>query len=313
MISRTKTSSGCTLLLVLALTGCVGGPGGGGETIDASATSSSSSASASASVSASSTSAAATSASTSAAAATSDASGDASTDTAATTCTFVCDDTGDPPTHCDPYSQDCPEGQKCTYTPDLQSARCVDVAPRPHPPGEPCTQGDEVGLDDCDVGGICWYVDAETGVGECVGICQGSRDTELTCAAEGTTCWYGCQTCIGMCFPDCDPLDADACGPGQVCVLSYADVFFCAIDASGAGGGHGDPCDFLNGCDPGHACVALDSVPECTDIGQGGCCAALCDLNTPACPDADLGVVCHQYAETPKPGYEHVGVCTLPP
>lgn len=295
------------IVLTLTFVGCSGqvqdtgatastGPDtttGGGSSVSASSTSlATTSAGSSASASATATASPTTGASTSGAEATS------------STCTFVCEDTEGPPPSCDVYAQDCPDGEKCTYGPGLQDTRCVAVVADPGGIGEACTQI-EIGQDTCDVGQICWFVDPETGLGECIGFChdpdQGGCDDPMA------SCWLGCQTCLGLCFPECDPL-GEGCDPGQLCLPHY-DTYFCAVDASGDAGAYGDPCAFVNSCDPGLLCVDAALVPGC--VGDG-CCAPYCDVDAPSCPDAELGVICQPLADDPKPGTENVGVCTLP-
>ncbi len=95
-------------------------------------------------------------------------------------CDFLCDDSPKP--DCDPFAQDCPEGQKCAAViTDGGSAwdatRCVDVIGTDKP-GEPCTMEDVAsGVDSCIEGAMCW--DVAEGVGECVAQCTGSGEAPV--------------------------------------------------------------------------------------------------------------------------------------
>ena len=219
-------------------------------------------------------------------------------------CNFIgCDDVPpeDPP--CDTYMQDCPEGQKCTYNGYPGDHHCVDVPAAPQPPGAPCQAEGGLfdGEDDCDVGGVCWYVDERSGEGECVSFCDGSADAP-TCEDPATICVVGCQDCVGMCLKGCDPL-ADECSEGQVCVPYGGSAFHCVYDASEALGAYLDPCEFSNACDPGLACVDAEFVPGCEGFA---CCTSFCDLGDPSCPD-DLS--CFTALDEPTRAFDHVGLC----
>jgi hypothetical protein len=219
-------------------------------------------------------------------------------------CNFLgCDDVPreDPP--CDTYSQDCPEGQKCTYNGYPGLHHCVDVPADPQPPGAPCQAEGGLwdGEDNCGVGGVCWHVDERSGEGECVSFCAGSPNRP-TCEDPATLCFVGCQDCVGMCIKGCDPL-AGECSDGQVCV-PQGSTFMCVYDASGELGAYLDPCEYGNACDPGLFCAYPDVVAGCE--GDSGCCTPFCDLNDPQCPDA---LQCDPYFTEPSPGQEHIGLC----
>jgi hypothetical protein len=86
--------------------------------------------------------------------------------------------------------------------------------------------------------------------------------------------------------------------------------FVCAPDASGEMGAYGDPCEYLNVCDPGLACIPPEFVPGCS---AAGCCSPFCYLGQPNnCPGAtQLCIPWFEPGQSP-PGYEHVGVCGIP-
>lgn len=241
------------------------------------------------------------------------------------TCGFICDDTEAPCqlapgldgqlrcVECDPWAQDCPKGQKCTaWASDGGAAwdanRCVEVATDPHKPGEPCTvEGSAVsGIDDCELASMCWNVDPDTLTGTCVALCEGSpRDP--TCPEPNTLCRVSGSGVLNVCLPTCNPLAVD-CPQGQVCVDSGFGPFTCVF---GSPGPVGAPCEFVNACDPGLACIPSELVPGC-DLGSASCCSPYCSLAAPACPDGDE--VCQPWFEQGQApaGYEDVGVCALP-
>ena len=245
--------------------------------------------------------------------------GPASTDTGAvdTTCSFVCDDTGDPPAHqCDPWlmpEQDCPAGQKCTFDGQFGHTHCVDIVPDPHGLYEPCMTlpGGQLGDDDCAAGLVCWNVDPETGVGFCIGFCLGPADAP-TCADPGASCVV-CQECNpAVCLPGCDPLAQDCVGQDLCIPDGFGDKFVCVLDASGDAGQAFDPCEFANTCDPGLTCADPAFAKECDPMASG-CCLPFCDLTMPTCPGD--GLTCAAWFEPGKapPGLENVGLCRLPP
>jgi hypothetical protein len=164
--------------------------------------------------------------------------------------------------------------------------------------GEPCEPGDNWpgGMDSCGDGLICWE---ET----CVPFC----DTEDFSCPSGHQCAW-CQECaLGICIPQCDPL-LQECQEGYICVPNNGE-FTCQIDASGDMGAYGDPCEFLNACDPGLTCVDAGYVPECQ---AASCCSPFCDLDSPTCPDDSMECIPWYEEGQAPPGYEVVGLCGLP-
>lgn len=230
------------------------------------------------------------------------------------------DTTGEPPPpmcevtsggECNTYAQDCPEGEKCTpWASDggatWNSTRCAPIDPRPSEVGEACfAEGlGLAGADDCVRGAMCWDVDPRSGIGTCIELCTCG---EPMCG-EMATCIVSNGGALAICEPTCDPLLQD-CAPGQGCYPS-TQVFACAPDASGEMGAVGDPCEFVNTCNPGTACITAASLPSCAG---SGCCSPFCDFTDPSpeCPD---GTVCNSwFGEGAAPrGLEDVGVCTIP-
>ncbi|MEZ4385606.1 MAG: hypothetical protein R3A79_30085 [Nannocystaceae bacterium] len=243
--------------------------------------------------------------------ATTDGTGTSTTDattTDATTDTTDTTDTGVFPEWCNYWDMLCPEGTKCAFDGDVSSVQCVAVDRRPKGEGEACTRegGQFDGVDDCGDGLLCWGGAGNEGT--CVPFCaEGSP----YCSDAYECAW--CQDCaLGICMPLCNPLDAEACPEGTLCVPNNG-ALSCVNDGGGEmPGAYGDPCEFLNVCDPGLFCADASYVPKC----QGaGCCASFCDLSDPQCPDLP-DVTCLAFWEDENeapPGLENLGVCVVPP
>jgi hypothetical protein len=220
---------------------------------------------------------------------------------------------------CDVWMQDCPEGEKCMpWANDGGSSwnatRCSPVDDNPGQVGDECmVEGSGVsGLDSCDVGSMCYYVDPETNVGTCVGFCQGSEDAPM--CELGFLCSISNDGVLILCRRECDPLLQDCMGSAACLPANGSDGFVCIVDASGEMGAPADPCEFLNACDPGLFCANAESVPDCA--GASGCCSEFCDLTAPD-PNAAcslMGQTCIPWFEegTAPPDLTHVGLCTLP-
>jgi hypothetical protein len=222
---------------------------------------------------------------------------------------------GGPITGCSIWERDCPPGMKCMpYANDggasWNATICTPIARDPQGIGDPCDGSQTLeGVDDCDIHMMCWDVDPDTDEGECVGFCIGN-EVEFSCADPNATCHVPAEGVLALCLPNCHPLD-EPCDEGDLCVPSN-DTFVCAPDASGEGGAAGDPCEFINVCDPGLFCANAESVPGCADIG---CCAAFCDLTAgDPCPGAAEGVECVAWFEegSAPAGYEALGACVVP-
>lgn len=225
-------------------------------------------------------------------------------------------DAGDPFLECDPWFQDCPEGQKCMpYSfgggNSWTALKCVPVAPDPKKPGEACTvEGSGTsGLDDCELGAMCWGVDAMTLMGQCVAMCTGQPDAPI-CAGPAETCLI--SGVLNLCLPNCDPLAQD-CPASQVCVFNPNDpnVFLCVTDASGEGGQEFDDCEFVNACDAGLLCASPALAAEC-DQNVDGCCLKWCDMSMPTC--TGMGAECIAWFDMggAPMGLEDLGFCGIP-
>lgn len=242
------------------------------------------------------------------------------TTTGASGCGFLCTpDAGSGPIECYSWIQDCPEGFKCSPAALDGAPVWIDwiCVPLPRDPGqllEPCTIDDDplVG-DDCDKGLVCWNGSAGgwESDGVCLGLCSGSEE-DPTCPAPDQTCWIGGSAVPSTCLIDCDPL-APACPLGENCVDLY-DVSggdFVCFGQSGSG--MGDPCYTSSDCAVGLACTTLDG--DCP-VDWPGCCTPYCDQGAvdpcaPALPEAK----CLPYYgdDPPLPGWEHLGLCDIPP
>ena len=178
---------------------------------------------------------------------------------------------------CDPFAQDCPEGEKCMpWAADggttWNATRCSPIADNPTQVGEMCTvEGSGVsGIDDCDIGAMCFDVDGETNEGTCVEICSGSEANPV-CTTPETSCTISNGGSLVLCQPICNPL-AHECEDGEGCYL-VEETTVCAPDASGDLGGPGDPCEFVNVCDDGLFCAGAAAVENCDGVG---CCSPYC-------------------------------------
>jgi hypothetical protein len=223
-------------------------------------------------------------------------------------------------TQCNVWTQDCEEGLKCmphaTSGSSWNATMCTPLHPNAKQPGDECTvEGNGVsGIDDCELGSMCWNVDPETNMGTCVAFCVGSEHSN-SCDDPGTKCSIYNGGVLILCLPVCDPL-LQNCADGQGCYSSDSG-FVCIPDASGPeGGAYGDPCEFVNVCDPGLFCAAAEAVPNCQ--GSSGCCSEYCDLGQPdagsGCSGVSGGQECVPWFEGGQapPGYEDVGACAIP-
>ncbi|MCY0985539.1 ribulose phosphate epimerase [Nannocystis sp. ILAH1] len=219
------------------------------------------------------------------------------------------------PVECDPFADDCPEGQKCTGYGDggdngWHQLKCVPIDPQPDQAGDPCTVVGAVnsGVDSCDEGLICFWVDQNL-QGTCVPWCSGSFE-EPTCEDPDAFCNVSGDSVLSLCLGTCDPLLQD-CQPGDACYQHPSrDVFTCVPDLSLDEGELFDPCEYINVCDPGLACLPAELTAECDPMTYG-CCVPFCDLIQPnTCPGE--GQECLPALADPPPKYENVGVCALP-
>ncbi|MEM9454794.1 MAG: hypothetical protein AAGF11_11490 [Myxococcota bacterium] len=218
---------------------------------------------------------------------------------------------------CNPITQDdCPAGEKCMPVGlgggSWDATMCVAIDPAPVAVGDVCdVVGNATsGLDNCDIGAMCWNVDGATLQGTCIELCSCSYDNPQ-CVISNAVCAVVNSDVLPLCIPVCNPLDPTDCAANEGCYPVGA-YFQCAPDASGMMGVQGDPCEFINVCDNGLICVEPALIPGC--IGASGCCTATCDVNDPA-PGCPVGTDCVPYypgGGAPDMCLEDVGVCAIP-
>jgi len=210
---------------------------------------------------------------------------------------------------CDPFMQDCPEGEKCvpygSTGGNWDANKCVMVEGS-GAAGDSCTYGGVVeATDNCDAGTHCWDVVDVDGmlVGVCTPFCGGTADNPV--CDPGTSCLIANEGSINLCVQTCDPLLQD-CGEGLACFWAN-NGFNCIFTTQDIP--LGEACGFINDCTEGHTCIGAEFMPECAG---SACCSAFCDLDDPTC-DLD-GTECTTFFEEgmAPPGYEGVGVCILP-
>ena len=224
-------------------------------------------------------------------------------------------DVGRDPFECDVFAQDCPEGEKCMpWANDggtaWNASRCSPVANEPDAPGEPCTvEGSAYsGIDSCELGAMCYQVDPITNEGTCLAMCTGNV-VDPQCAAPEELCVI-VSDFVPLCEDACQPLMPE-CAGGLGCYPS--DGGFVCWWPTDTPGVYGEECDYVNACIPGHTCAEGASFPSCAGAS---CCTEFCDTAAGlTCPEADQGVTCVPWYDDgmAPPGYENVGVCTLPP
>jgi hypothetical protein len=204
---------------------------------------------------------------------------------------------------CDPWLQDCPADEKCTWeqVDGVAQTRCVPVEPDAKLPGEPCMVfGDpNSGYDDCVLGAMCHHLDARN-QGMCIALCGGSP-VEPTCVQGDAVCQV-CPDCPSLCVPLCDPLAQD-CAEGFAC-MPVSGSFACQPDDQVGKGKLGDPCEYAFQCQAGFACIDALSVPGCEGVA---CCSPFCSTNQPYCPQ---GMSCVPWFNdlAPQP-LANLGVC----
>ncbi len=221
-------------------------------------------------------------------------------------------DSGTTDDNCDPYAQDCADGEKCVPWDrgGFHSAKCVEVN-GDRAPGEVCTtsEGQSAGGDDCALGSICFYTDLE-GKGKCVELCTGSADSPI--CPQDHLCSIAAEQYLALCVQTCDPLVADC--PESTACLPSNEAFFCVEGAWFPNQKTNDPCESQGSCDKGLACVS-DGSDACDPL-FAGCCQPYCKLPDGPCPNPDqqcrlwYGPPFYDPDFDPPAGYEHVGVCS---
>jgi hypothetical protein len=203
---------------------------------------------------------------------------------------------------CDPWLQDCPEGEKCVpYASEggsWEGNKCVPIM-GDQPPGEPCTYGGVVeATDDCDASSACWN-------DTCHAFCTGTpMDPECP---VGSTCVLTSNPVLTFCFFDCNPLTQN-CAPENGCYWT-GEKFDCVPSSEDLPAG--ESCEFTNACEIGTICVTAEIIPGCDGVG---CCSPFCNLGLGG-PECDVlpGTSCAPFFENmAPPNYEQVGICVMP-
>lgn len=214
---------------------------------------------------------------------------------------------------CDPFAQDCPEGEKCVAYASSggtwDANGCVAVTGT-GTSGDSCVyQGAQSGADDCDKDHVCWNALEVDGmqVGTCFPFCTGGVDNPI-CGEPGHSCRVVNDGVIAVCLPSCDPL-LQECADGLGCYWSGgSQTFQCIITAGGIP--TGEPCGFNNDCNPGHFCADAAALETCNGAA---CCAVFCDLAEDPDP-CGSPLECVSFFEEGQapPLYEDLGLCILP-
>ena len=214
---------------------------------------------------------------------------------------------------CDPFLQDCPDGEKCmpyaSQGGNWDAHKCVPILDD-QGVGDTCVyDGPIAATDDCDGTSMCWNtveVDGEF-VGTCTPLCTGNP-AEPECP-DNYYCALSGEGVLTLCLQTCDPL-LQECGDGEGCYW-VNQQFVCVGPTQDTP--LGEPCAFLQDCVAGLFCVAEANLPACADAS---CCASFCDLGVgdAFCEDLVPGTVCVPFFEEGGAPAEHedVGVCILP-
>jgi hypothetical protein len=210
---------------------------------------------------------------------------------------------------CDPWMQDCLEGEKCVpYSSNgtnWNANKCVTVNGDGQP-GDNCSyDGIAAATDSCAADSHCWDVMEIDGQpqGVCTSFCEGSVDNP-TCGPE-TACLIANDGSINLCIATCNPISQD-CGSGLGCFWG-GDDFQCIFTAGEIMAG--EPCGFLNDCAPGNMCAVADVLPACNGTA---CCTPFCDLTDPICGDPATECAAFFEEGMAPPDYESIGVCIIP-
>jgi hypothetical protein len=210
---------------------------------------------------------------------------------------------------CDPFAQDCPEGEKCVpYASSggtWDANKCVALT-GDGSPGDTCTSTGAVeATDTCGSGSLCWDVMESDGqlVGVCTEFCTGDPNNPQ--CGPSTNCLIANSGSINLCIVACDPLLQD-CGAGLACFFA-AGHFACIFTTSDIP--LGEPCGFINDCVAGTGCLDAEIMPNCNG---SACCGSFCDLSDPFCPQGQTECTSFFEEGMAPPGYEDVGVCIIP-
>lgn len=231
--------------------------------------------------------------------------GDTTADTADSPTTFLMEADMPAANTCDPWANDCPEGEKCAawqMDDTWDSNKCVPVM-GDGVDGDVCTyDGAVAGTDTCAAGHMCYYTNADN-VGTCIPLCTGTPEDGQ--CPQGFNCSISNEGSLILCVYDCNPLLQD-CAPAETGCFFDGELFNC--DPAGDIP-EGEPCAYINDCLPGQVCVTAAALPACNG---SDCCTAYCDLMEPVCLIEGTECVGFFDEGTAPPGLENVGYCVLP-
>ena len=121
---------------------------------------------------------------------------------------------------CDPFAQDCPEGEKCvaygSTGGQLDSNKCVPITGSGMP-GDPCIYGGTVeATDDCDAISYCWDVVDVMGSyqGSCSQFCDGTADDPI--CPNGLECLIAYEGSINLCVDPGGDTGTETGTPGDM-------------------------------------------------------------------------------------------------
>jgi hypothetical protein len=219
---------------------------------------------------------------------------------------------------CNVSLQNCPADYKCThwgFYGEGFAGACVPLSATPVDLVSPCSALEpymtfnEDGYtliypDDCPAGSQCWgYKD------RCTVLCTEEEGGGGTCPLPDHYC--GVMRDSVYCIEKCDPLVQD-CPEGEACAFVDGYIAGCFLDVSGDEGSLFDHCYASFLCDPGLVCLDTLSAKEC-EANDQGCCSPFCDLDKPgACPGVGQECVAYFDPDDIPPGYEKLGVCSVP-
>jgi hypothetical protein len=213
-------------------------------------------------------------------------------------------------------ADDCPEGEKCSAYVQEPGYCCVDtnacvpiIGDKQW--GDECTRTEM--NDDCDNTLFCMTeTSGSTGMGVCLQLCE--QTDAGSCANAGlpnANCISFNDGVLPLCEDPCDPLAQD-CDENWGCYAVGTQGFSCALPGYADGQGNdADECYTVQSCKPGLVCTEGTTVANCN---AGSCCTQFCDTNQGNAECTDPGEECVPYfdAGMAVPGYENVGVCSIP-
>jgi hypothetical protein len=230
---------------------------------------------------------------------------------------FLCVDEGQP--SCDPGTQDCPEGEKCTgyvMTPGyccVDANKCVPVI-GDQQFGEFCMR--DLENDDCTAGLFCmpWTTSGDVGPGVCLPFCD--INDPGSCADSGlpeSDCIPYSENSLPICEGDCNPVEQD-CAAGTCYIYGRA-TSACTqpyVDAKATG----EVCEGVMDCIEGLSCAAATTLAECNG---DYCCTPFCTcdpeqpygIDSSECSTPGEQCSCYFGGFAP-PQYETVGTCSVP-